>query len=175
MSTKCCKSGVTKNNKVIGIGSDHAGLRLKEEIKLYLESKKIQFEDVGCFDENRVDYPDIAFDVALGVQKGRFYCGILCCGTGIGMAMAANKIQGVRAAPCSESTSAMLSRQHNDANILALGGRIVGPVLATEIVKAWLAATFEGGRHIARLKKIETIEKIEQGCQGRKKSAGKTR
>lgn len=171
MKKKYCKKGASKNNKVIAIGSDHAGFRLKEEIKSYLDEANIKYEDIGCFNDKSVDYPDIAFEAACGVSDGRFCCGILCCGTGIGMAMSANKIPGVRAAPCSEPVSARLSRQHNNANVLALGGRIVGPVLAIEIVKTWLDTSFEGGRHLPRLEKIS---KAENGLSERKKRVCKT-
>lgn len=168
MKQKCSKT----NNKAIAIGSDHAGFRLKEEIKSYLDEQSIKYEDIGCFNDKSVDYPDIAFEVACAVSEGEFCCGILCCGTGIGMAMSANKIPGIRAAPCSEPVSARLSRQHNNANVLALGGRIVGPVLAIEIVKTWLNTSFEGGRHLPRLEKIS---KVENGLLERRKRVCKTR
>lgn len=164
------KSHNCKNNRLlVGIGSDHAGFYLKEEIKLFLESIDIPYKDIGCYEDNSVDYPDIALNVANSVREGKFSYGILCCGTGIGMAMAANKISGIRAALCHDVTSARLSRRHNDANVLALGGRMIGSAVAMEIVKIWLETPFEGGRHIARLAKIAKIEhggsRKEEFCQ----------
>ena len=142
----------------IGIGSDHAGFDLKEEIKGLLEELGHEYEDVGCFDKGSVDYPDIAYTVAKGVMSGEYDLGILICGTGIGMSIVANKVKGIRAALCLDPFTARKAREHNDANILVLAGRVLGGGLAKEMVREWLKATFQGGRHARRLKKIEEIE-----------------
>jgi len=141
------------------IGSDHAGYRLKEALKKALKSMDDSLVDVGCHSESPVDYPDIAFKVASAVSKSEADRGILICGTGIGMSIAANKFKGVRAAVCWSVETARLSRLHNDANILCLGGRILEPGLAARIVEVWLTTRFEGGRHLRRIEKIASIEK----------------
>ncbi len=141
--------------KQIVIGCDHAAFRLKEIIKAYLLENGWQVEDVGAFDENSVDYPDFGIKVAGLVSDGTFAKGILLCGTGLGMSMVANRFAGVRAALCHDLFAAIMSRRHNDANILVLGGRVVGDVLAIEIVKTWLSTAFDGGRHQDRLDKFD--------------------
>ncbi|MBC7346955.1 MAG: ribose 5-phosphate isomerase B [Clostridia bacterium] len=143
----------------IALGSDHAGYSLKEEIKAYLAEQGIGYQDFGTFDTTAVDYPDFALMVAEAVAGRQYDCGILTCGTGIGVTIAANKVPGIRAALCHDTFSARASREHNDANILTLGGRVIGPGLAREIVSVWLAAKFAGGRHRRRLEKICAIEK----------------
>ncbi|MBC7342677.1 MAG: ribose 5-phosphate isomerase B [Clostridia bacterium] len=143
---------------MIGIGCDHAGFQLKKMIMARLRDNGIAYEDLGTASEDSVDYPDYALRVAEGVMAGRYDRGILICGTGIGVAIAANKVPGIRAANCHDPLSAKLSRQHNDANILTLGGRIIGPELAWEIVQVWLATPFAGGRHQGRIDKITAIE-----------------
>ncbi|KUK12082.1 MAG: Ribose-5-phosphate isomerase [Moorella sp. 60_41] len=143
----------------IALGSDHGGYHLKEEIKKFLEEAGVLYRDFGCFNPEAVDYPDYARQVAEAVARGEFERGILCCGTGIGVAIAANKVPGIRAALCHDTFSARASREHNDANVLALGGRVIGPGLAREIVKTWLEAGFTGGRHARRLAKIAALEK----------------
>lgn len=135
----------------LAIGCDHAAFGLKETIKAYLIEKGIEVEDVGAFDESSVDYPQIGAKVAAGVSQGRYQQGILMCGTGLGMSMVANRFAHVRAALCNDLFAAAMSRRHNDANILVLGGRVIGDVLALEIVKTWLETPFEGGRHQRRL------------------------
>ncbi|PTQ57414.1 MAG: Ribose 5-phosphate isomerase B [Candidatus Carbobacillus altaicus] len=147
----------------IAIGSDHAGYALKEEIKRYLEAawdgqEPLDVEDVGCFSERSVDYPDYALTVARKVATGEVDRGILICGTGIGMSIAANKVKNVRAALVHDLFSAEATRKHNDSNILTMGGRIIGPDLAKAIVKTWLSTPFEGGRHARRLDKIADME-----------------
>lgn len=143
------------------IGSDHAGYALKEEIKGFLKKQDIEFEDAGTFNgEESCDYPDFAEKVAVAVSKGRFERGILICGTGIGMAMTANKAPGIRAAVANDTASATMSRAHNDANVLTLGSRLVTRELAREIVDVWLKTEFEGGRHQSRLDKIARLEQI---------------
>jgi len=145
---------------MIGIGSDHVGFALKQEITVYLREKGYSLQDYGAFGTERVDYCDFGFAVAEAVARGECQKGLLFCGTGVGMSISANKVQGIRAVVCSEPYSAKLSREHNDTNILALGGRVVGTELAKMIVDAWLNAEFEGGRHGER---VDKISRYEQG------------
>jgi ribose 5-phosphate isomerase B len=140
------------------IGSDHAAYTLKEKIKDYLVKRSIDVEDAGCHSEDSVDYPDFGIKVASMVSTGKFEKGILMCGTGIGMSMVANKFPHVRAALCSGLFSAMMSRRHNDSNILVMGARVIGESLAMEIVKVWLETPFDGGRHQRRLEKFDRID-----------------
>ena len=146
---------------MIAIGADHGGYELKEEIKKWLDVQNIQYKDFGTYDTNSVDYPDIAEPLAKDVASGKFEKGILCCGTGIGISIAANKVKGIRAACCSDYFSAKFTRLHNDANVLCMGGRVVGPGLAIEMVDIFLNTEFEGGRHIERINKIKRIEDSE--------------
>ncbi|MFZ5641398.1 MAG: ribose 5-phosphate isomerase B [Bacillota bacterium] len=141
----------------IAIGADHGGFRLKGEIVKLLTEEGFEFEDFGTFSEEAVDYPDIALKVARAVQAGEFQRGILICGTGIGIGIAANKLRGIRAALCHDTFSARAAREHNDANILTMGERVIGPGLAGDIVKVWLGAEFTGGRHVRRVEKIDAI------------------
>ncbi len=142
----------------INIGSDHAGYSLKEELKPYLRDLGHEVVDQGTHTaEVSVDYPDFALPVARGVADGQFDCGIVICGTGIGISIAANKVRGVRAALCTNAYMARMSRLHNDANVLALGARVIGGGLARDIVDAFLAVAFEGGRHQGRVDKISAI------------------
>ena len=142
----------------IAIGSDHVGLPLKEEIKEYLDEMGYAYQDFGAHSTERTDYPLFAKDVTSAISSGGADLGILVCGTGVGMSITANKVKGIRAVVCSEPYSAMLSRQHNNTNVLALGARVIGPELARMIVKSWLEAEFEGGRHASRLEIISEIE-----------------
>lgn len=144
---------------VVAIGSDHAGVELKEEIKALLMEAGLECRDFGTNDMKSVDYPDFGECVSVAVSKGEVERGILICGTGIGMSIVANKFPGVRAALCAEPFSARMSRLHNDANVLVIGGRVTGKALARDIAKVWLETPFEGGRHGDRLKKIAGIEK----------------
>ena len=139
----------------LAIASDHAGFSLKEQLKRSLAAMDVPFEDLGTDAEARCDYPDFAHALARGIAEGRYRLGVLVCGSGIGMSMAANRHPGVRAALCTEGYAARMSREHNDANVLCLGSRIVGPGLAEEILRAFLEARFEGGRHAARVAKID--------------------
>lgn len=139
----------------IVIGSDHAAFRLKEIIKQLVITLGFDVEDVGTHSEAAVDYPDIGHRVAASISDGRYQRGILLCGTGIGMSMVANRYPRVRAALCNELFAAGMSRRHNDANLLVMGGRVVGDTLAEEIVKAWLTTPFEGGRHQRRIDLLE--------------------
>ncbi len=142
----------------IPVGSDHAGYELKEEVLKYLVELGYEPEDFGTSGPESVDYPDIAAEVAGRVSRGESKRGILVCGSGIGMSIAANKYSGVRAALVLSEEMAELSRRHNDANVLALGGRITSVDLARRIVKAWLEIEFEGGRHATRVAKIAQSE-----------------
>jgi ribose 5-phosphate isomerase B len=144
--------------KRIVIGSDHVGYPLKEELKTYLEELGYAYQDFGTHSAERTDYPLFAREITSAITSKQADAGILICGTGVGMAITANKVKGIRAVVCSEPYSAMLSRQHNDTNVLAFGSRVVGPEVAKMIVKAWLDAEFEGGRHASRLEIISQIE-----------------
>ena len=143
----------------ITIGSDHGAVELKESVKKVLNDLKIDFDDVGTFGTDAVDYPDIAEKVCADVVSGKSERGIVLCGTGIGISIAANKISGIRCALCNDVYSAKKSREHNNANVLAMGGRVLGFGLAEEIVRAWFSAEFEGGRHERRINKISALEK----------------
>ncbi len=139
----------------IAIASDHAGLSLKTEVIQLLSRKGLEVEDLGTNSADSVDYPDFGHIVAQRIVSGTNSRAILICGTGIGMSITANRYQGVRAALCNDSYSARMSRMHNDSNVLVIGGRVVGPALAEEIVSVWLDTAFEGGRHAKRLQKID--------------------
>ncbi|WP_027339908.1 ribose 5-phosphate isomerase B [Halonatronum saccharophilum] len=142
----------------IAIGSDHGGYNLKEKVKVLLDDLGFEYKDFGPANTDSVDYPDFAQEVSFGVSRGAFERGILICGTGIGMSIAANKVKGVRAALCHDLFSAKATRQHNNSNILAMGERVIGSGLALEIVKTWLGEEFEGGRHQRRVDKIFKLE-----------------
>ena len=142
----------------IALGCDHRGLALKQAITDLFAEMGHESQDFGCYNDNSVDYPDIARDVAKAVMSGQFAQGILICGTGIGMSMTANKVKGIRAALCGDAISGSKARQHNDANILCLGADIVGEELALDIVRAYLATDFESGRHSRRLEKMHALE-----------------
>ena len=142
----------------IAVGCDHAGFGLKEGIIDLLKSLNIEFVDCGTNGTQSVDYPDFGEKVSGLVSSGKVERGILICGTGIGMSMVANKFPNVRASLCNDLFSAKMSRLHNDANVLVMGGRVIGKDLAYEIVKTWMTTPFEGDRHIRRLNKIRKIE-----------------
>lgn len=143
---------------MIAIGSDHGGYELKEHVKKHLVENGVEVKDFGTFSEASVDYPDCAKPVCEAVINGEAERGILLCGTGIGISIVANKYKGIRAALCSDVYSATMAKQHNNANILCLGGRVTGRELAFMIVDTWLKTEFEGGRHADRIKKIHDIE-----------------
>ncbi len=143
----------------IALGSDHGGYQLKENLKEYLKGLNVEYIDFGCENAKSVDYPDTGFKVAIEVKSGKYDRGILICGTGIGMSVVANKVRGIRAALCHNEFTARCAREHNDANILVLGGRVIGSGLAKEIVKVWLNTKFcQEERHINRLNKIKLKE-----------------
>ena len=144
---------------MLALGCDHGGYQLKEFLKKYLEKKGIEVKDFGTYSEDSVDYPVYAEKVAKAVQSGEAEGGILCCGTGIGISIAANKFDGIRCALVRDSFSARLTKEHNNANIIALGGRVTGTELAADIVDSWLNAEFAGGRHQGRIDIISSFEK----------------
>jgi ribose 5-phosphate isomerase B len=146
---------------VIALGADHAGLPLKEVVKAWLSGTGHDVLDLGTHTADSVDYPDYATLVADALVDGTAKRGILVCGTGIGMAIAANKVPGVRAAPCADTFTARLAREHNDTNVLALGARITGDDAAIEIVRVWLETAFAGDRHVRRVEKLAAIERKE--------------
>ena len=143
----------------IAIGSDHGGLELKQAIVEHLKENGVEYHDFGVFTSESADYPDIAVQVAEAVSRGEFAKGLLFCGTGVGIAIAANKVKGIRAANCHDVFSAQMSREHNNANILTMGGRVIGAGLASMIVDVWLKTDFSGGeRHDRRICKIADYE-----------------
>lgn len=144
---------------MIAIGADHGGFQIKEAVKKYLEEKNIPFQDFGSYDGQAVDYPEIAIQVAHAVTNGEAEKGILCCGTGIGISIAANKVKGVRAAAITDEFCAEMSRRHNDANILCMGGRVINDEKAVRFADIFLNTPFDGGRHARR---VGMITKIEQ-------------
>ncbi|PLR81168.1 ribose 5-phosphate isomerase B [Bacillus canaveralius] len=142
----------------VAIASDHGGVNIRQEIISLMKDLKIEYVDLGCDCETSVDYPDYAIPVAEKVSRGEVDRGILICGTGIGMSIAANKVQGIRCALVHDIFSAKVTREHNNSNILAMGERVIGPGLARGIAEVWLTTSFEGGRHENRVNKISTYE-----------------
>jgi len=142
----------------IAIGADHAGYHAKEAVKRYLMDQGYPVEDLGTWSDESVDYPDYAKKVADRVARGQEQLGVLVCGTGIGMAIAANKVEGIRAAVAHDAMTARAAREHNDANVLTLGGRVVNDALAVEIAREFLNAKFAGGRHQRRIDKITALD-----------------
>lgn len=143
---------------MIALGSDHAGFAMKEKMKAVIEELGLEFKDYGCFDENSVDYPVIAKAVCSAIKNGECEKGILICGTGVGMSIAANKVKGIRASLCGDTFSAKFTRLHNDSNVLCMGARVIGEDIAAEIIKTYLTTEFEGGRHARRVNLITEIE-----------------
>lgn len=142
----------------VAIGSDHGGFRLKEELKQLMSELNVQFHDFGTYSTESVDYPEISRNVAQAVAGDEFDRGIIICGTGIGVSIAANKIKGIRAALCHDVYSAQMSRQHNDANVLTMGERVIGFGLARAVAEKWLTTEFAGGRHARRVCQIADLE-----------------
>lgn len=145
---------------MVALGADHGGFEIKEAIKKYLEEKNIPYKDFGVFRGETADYPQIAYPVATAVASGKADKAVLCCGTGIGISIAANKVKGIRAAVVSDAFSAEMARRHNDANILCMGGRVIDEKKAVELAGVFLDTPFEGGRHE---KRVGMITKIEDG------------
>ncbi|HEU4962414.1 MAG TPA: ribose 5-phosphate isomerase B [Bacilli bacterium] len=153
----------------IAIAADHGGYLLKEQVKKKLEAMNLEFHDFGTDSEESVDYPDYGIKVAEAVAGGEYDRGILICGTGLGMMIVANKVPGIRCALLHDTFSAKATREHNDANVMAMGARVIGPGLAEDIVELWLTTDFSGGRHQKRLDKIGAIEQRfgrEEGASG---------
>ncbi len=144
--------------ELIAIASDHAGRELKEYLLAFLAERALDVVDMGTDNDASVDYPDYGIPLAEKVSSGEIKRGILVCGTGVGMSILANKFKGVRAALVSDTFTARMSREHNDSNIIVIGGRVTGKDLAVDIVKSWLVTPFEGGRHQRRLDKIKSLE-----------------
>lgn len=144
---------------MIAIGCDHGGLELKNAIVEHVKARGIEVKDLGIYENKSVDYPDIALPVCKEVQSGAAEKAILVCGTGIGMSIAANKLKGIRAAVCTDHFSTKFTRLHNNTNVLCLGGRVIGPGLALELVDLFLDTPFEGGRHQTRIDKIAALER----------------
>jgi len=142
----------------IAVCSDHGGFELKMRLIPYIEALGHTVYDFGCYSEASVDYPDMAFPMAEAVASGEYERGIAICGTGIGVSICCNKVKGIRCALCGDVLSAELTRRHNDSNVLAMGGRIIGPETAKAIVRAWLDTPFDGGRHEGRINKITEYE-----------------
>lgn len=147
----------------VAIGSDHAGFALKERLREHLASLGHEPSDFGCPDETSVDYPDIARPLAEAVAAGQFDLGVLTCSNGVGMSITANKVPGVRAALCHDPFSARRAREHTDANVLCLGAWCVGEGVAREVLEAFLAGTFQGGRHARRLDKVRALDASREG------------
>ena len=143
--------------KKISIASDHGGFNLKEDISLFLNQLGFEVNDLGPSNSNAVDYPDYGISIATYISDNIDTRGIVICGTGVGMSIVVNRFPGIRGALCSDIYTAKLSREHNDSNLLVMGGRVVGVGLAREIVKVWLNTPFEGGRHIKRIEKIPNL------------------
>ena len=150
----------------VALGADHAGWELKEALKAWLMDSGYQVLDFGTHGPDSVDYPDYAAQVAEAVAVGKVARGVLVCGTGIGMAMAANKLLGIRAALCGDVFTARMSREHNDANVLTLGGRLTGREAGIEILRTWLESGFAGGRHARRVDKIAELERAGARARG---------
>ena len=143
---------------MIALGCDHGGYMLKETVQKLLDALSLPYKDFGCFSEDSVDYPLIAEAVGKSVASGECEKGILICGTGVGMSIAANKVKGIRCVVCSDPYSAQLSRMHNDTNVIAIGARVIGPEMAKMILKLWLETEFEGGRHSRRVDMINRLD-----------------
>ena len=146
---------------MIALGADHGGVMLKDAVKKYLDEKKIPYQDFGTYGTDSVDYAPFAVKVARAVVNGDAEKGILCCGTGIGISIAANKVKGIRAAVCTNEFCAEMTRRHNDANILCMGGRVIDEETAVKLADIFLNTPFEGGRHARRIEQIAQIERGE--------------
>ena len=145
--------------KTIGLASDHAGFELKQYVKQWLEAKGWEYKDFGTFSSDSCDYPDYASKAAKAVASGECEKGVVVCGTGIGVSITCNKVDGIRCALCHDVFSAKATRAHNDTNMIAMGQRVIGEGLAVEILNAWLHTDFEGGRHVKRIEKMMALEK----------------
>lgn len=149
----------------LAIGCDHRGLDLKTKLAKRLSELGIEFDDLGCFNQDAVDYPDVAGNVARGIVEGKYERGLLVCGTGNGMAMTANRFPGVRAALCHNEEEARLVRAHNDSNVICFGANMVEPASAIRLLEVWLRTEFEGGRHQRRVEKIDAVSQNFRECK----------
>lgn len=147
---------------MIALASDHVGIELKKKLAAHLDALGLAYQDFGTYSTERCNYPEFAFRAARAVADGECEKGVLCCGTGVGISISANKVKGIRCVCCSDPYSALLSRQHNDTNMLAMGSRVVGTDLAIMILDRWLDGVYEGGRHQVRLDEIRQIEEAGQ-------------
>ncbi len=147
---------------MIALASDHVGIELKKKLAAHLDALGLAYQDFGTYSTERCNYPEFAFRAARAVADGECEKGVLCCGTGVGISISANKVKGIRCVCCSDPYSALLSRQHNDTNMLAMGSRVVGADLAIMILDRWLDGVYEGGRHQVRLDEIRQIEEAGQ-------------
>lgn len=147
---------------MIALASDHVGIELKKKLAAHLDALGLAYQDFGTYSTERCNYPEFAFRAARAVADGECEKGVLCCGTGVGISISANKVKGIRCVCCSDPYSALLSRQHNDTNMLAMGSRVVGADLAIMILDRWLDGVYEGGRHQVRLDEIRQIEEVGQ-------------
>ncbi|MBQ9247232.1 MAG: ribose 5-phosphate isomerase B [Ruminococcus sp.] len=143
---------------MIAIGCDHGGLQIKNAVIEYMKENKIEYTDYGCYTEESVDYPVYDYQVAKNVADGKAELGIICCGTGIGVSMAANKVKGIRAAVCTDEFCAEMTRRHNNANIMCMGGRVIDEATAVKLASIFLSTPFDGGRHEKRVNMITEIE-----------------
>jgi ribose 5-phosphate isomerase B len=146
----------------VALGSDHAGYDLKEGLKAFLEKREIPYHDFGCFTAESCDYPDVAAEVAKAVQRGEYLQGVICCGSGVGVAITANRFPGVRAVVAPDTYTAAMSRRHNDANVICFGGRVVAVEYAQEMLEVFMNTPFEGGRHQRRVNKMDAIQQGDQ-------------
>ena len=146
-----------RNRTVVYIGSDHGGFNAKEHAKVLIKKSGYELIDLGTFSEDSVDYPDFGVKVARAVSENNNSCGVIFCGTGIGISISANKIKGIRAALCTSEYHAEMARRHNDANIVAMGGRVTEPVVVEKILDVWFKTPFDGGRHETRVEKIHKL------------------
>lgn len=153
-----CRGRQSDKKMKIVVAADHAGFALKQQVLEYLRSRGLEVEDCGPPDAEPVDYPDFAEKVAESVATKQASCGVLVCGTGIGMMLAANKVPGIRAVAANDTLSARLAREHNDANVLTMGARMIDAATMRQVVDTWLAAPFAGGRHQRRVQKIQAID-----------------
>lgn len=167
---------MTKVMKKLVLGADHAGFQLKQKVADHLRGKGFDITDVGCFDESSVDYPDISARLAQAVKQAQAeipeqgHYGILCCGSGIGICIAANRFSWIRAIEAHDHNTITMSRRHNDSNVLCLGGRVIAPELAFELVDTWLATSFEGGRHQKRVDLMSDIQSDNTAQNGAKET-----
>ena len=150
-------------NRIV-LAADHAGFRLKERIAEHLKEKGITVEDLGCYDESSVDYPEISKKMALALENTPEDRGVLCCGSGIGVCMSVNRFPWIRAAVTHDHNTAKMSRRHNDSNVICMGGRVIAPELACDLIDTWLSTPFDGGRHEQRVQMMSNLQEAPSSC-----------